>query len=214
MRRGILASVVTVLLLFSGGGPILAADTAADDPVAAEEFIRQLAGDAIGILNDTAMTQSERDEAFRALLREGFALDYVSRLVLGRHRRTASSAQKAAYEKVFPEYILRIYSSRLTRVGDEEFVVGGTAPAGKRDIYVRSKIVRPDGPPLAADWRVRKMGEELKVIDLKVEGISMVITQRDEFMAKIASSGLDSLIADLKRQSESKTAAPAETSIE
>ena len=120
----------------------------------------------------------------------------------------------AEYNRIFPEYILRIYSSRLTEYGDEEVFVDGTAPAGKRDIYVRSKISRPDGPPLAADWRVRRIKEEFKVIDLKIEGISMVITQRDEFLAKIASSGLDSLIADLKRHAEPDTAPAANAAVE
>ena len=93
-------------------------------------------------------------------------------------------------------------------------MVDGTAPAGKRDIYVRSQILRPDGPPLAADWRVRKIEEEFKVIDLKIEGISMVITQRDEFMAKIASSGLDELIADLRRRADMDTVPAANTTVE
>ncbi len=79
---------------------------------------------------------------------------------------------------------------------------------------MRSKIIRPDGPPLATDWRVRRIKEEFKVIDLKIAGISMVITQRDEFLAKIASSGLDSLIADLKRQARLDTAPAAKIAVE
>lgn len=202
MRRGFLASIVAVLFVISGASQGLTAESAAEDSIAAEEFVRLLANEAFGILNDTMLTQDERDKAFRSLLKDGFALDYVGRLVLGRHRRTASKAQVAEYDRIFPEYILRIFSSRLTEYGDEEIFVNGTAPAGKRDIYVRSRISRPDGPPLAADWRVRRIKEKFKVIDLKIEGISMVITQRDEFMAKIASSGLDSLIANLKRRAE------------
>ena len=214
MRRGFLTSIVAVFFVVSGASQVLAAGTAVEDPMAAEEFIRQLSSDALVILNDTTLTQDERDQAFRDLLKRGFALDYVSRLVLGRHGRTASKAQMAEYNRVFPEYILRIYSSRLTEYGDEEFFVDGTTPAGKRDIYVRVKIVRPDGPPLAGDWRVRKIKGEFKVIDLKIEGISMVITQRDEFLAKISSSGLDSLIADLKRQAELDTAPAVKAAVE
>ncbi len=214
MRRGFLASIVAVLFVISGASQVLTAESAAEDPMGAEEFVRQLANDALGILNDTMLTQDERDEAFRSLLKDGFALDYVSRLVLGRHGRTASTAQMAEYNRVFPEYILRIYSSRLTEFGDEEIFVDGTAPAGKRDVYVRSQIIRPDGPPLAADWRVRRIKEKFRIIDLKIEGISMVITQRDEFLAKIASSGLDSLIADLTRQAELDTAPAAKAAVE
>jgi phospholipid transport system substrate-binding protein len=214
MRRGFLAGIVAIIFVVSGASQILAAETAAEDPTGAEEFVRQLAEHALSILNDTTLTQNERDEAFRGILKQGFALDYVSRLVLGRHGRTASRTQLAEYNRIFPEYILRIYSSRLTEYGDEEFVVDGTAPAGKRDIYVRVKIMRPDGPPLAGDWRVRKLKGNFKVIDIKIEGISMVVTQRDEFLAKIASSGLDSLIADLKRQAKLDTAQATKSAFE
>ena len=218
MRRGFLAGLIAVFFVISGANHTTAAEaattTAAEDPIGAEAFIDQLANDALNILNDMALTRDERDQAFRDLLKRGFALNYVSRLVLGRHRRTASRKQLAEYERVFPEYILKIYSGRLSRYGDEEFVVDGTVPAGKRDIYVRSKIIRPDGPPLAADWRVRMIDEEFKVIDLKIEGISMVITQRDEFLAKIASSGLDSLITDLKRRSDMESEPTPKASVD
>lgn len=214
MRRKFLTGIVAVFFAISGASQVLAAGSAAEDPMGAEEFVRQLSNDALGILNDTTLTQSERDQAFRDLLKRGFALDYVGRLVLGRHGRTASRVQLDEYNRVFPEYILRIYSSRLTEYGDEEFLVDGTTPAGKRDIYVRVRIVRPDGPPLAGDWRIRKIKGDFKVIDLKIEGISMVITQRDEFLAKIASSGLDSLIADLKRQAEPDTAPVIKAAVE
>lgn len=174
------------------------AATAAEDPDGAVAFITELSDNAIAVLNDTTVDQNERDNRFRDLLREGFALEYISKLVLGRHRRAASKAQLDEYLDVFPEYVLKIYSGRLTEFGDEEFVVLDTAPAGKKDLYVRSQIVRPEGPPVAADWRVRVVDDTFKIIDLKIEGISMAITQRDEFSARIATIGLDGLIAELR----------------
>ena len=178
------------------------AQSAAEDPEGARAFIEELSANAIAVLDDTSITQDEREAQFRALLAEHFDLRYIGRLVLGRHRRTASQAQRARYDEIFPEYVLKIYANRLTERGDEEFVVDGTAPAGRRDIFVRTRIVRPDGPPVAADWRVRLNEETFRVVDLKVEGISMAITQRDEFAAKISSDGLDALLDDLALQAQ------------
>lgn len=172
--------------------------TAAEDPEGAKAFILALSDNVLRILDDTTLTGQERDDRYREILSEGFALSYISKLVLGRHWRSATAAQKVEYSRIFPDYILNIYVHRLTEFGDEQFIVSDTAPAGKKDIYVRSEIVRPNGPPLAADWRVRIRKGEFKIIDLKIEGISMASTQRERFAAKIAEVGLSGLIQSLK----------------
>ena len=175
-----------------------AAETAAEDPEGARAFILALSDDALRVLDDTTLTQQERDDRYRDILSEGFALDYIARLVLGRHGRKATKEQMEEYTRIFPDYILNIYVHRLTEYGDEQFIVSDTAPAGKKDLYVRSEIVRPNGPPVAADWRVRIRKGEFKIIDLKIEGISMASTQRERFAAKIAEVGIAGLIQSLK----------------
>lgn len=180
-----------------GAAPTMA-ETAAEDPEGAKAFILALSDDALRVLDDTTLTQRERDTAYRDILSRGFALDYIARLVLGRHGRSATKEQMEEYKRIFPEYILNIYVHRLTEFGDEQFIVGDTAPAGKKDIYVRSEIIRPNGPPVAADWRVRIRKGKFTIIDLKIEGISMASTQRERFAAKIAKVGLDGLIQSLK----------------
>lgn len=187
-------------------------DIAANDPDGAFQFISELSSNAIQVLDNPQLTQEERDDEFRRLLREGFDLDYIGRLVLGRHVRIASDEQLEQYKSIFPEYVLQIYSHRLKERGDETFEVDSTTPAGKRDIYVRSRIVRADGPDVAADWRVRRTNGEFRIVDLKIEGISMAITQRDEFSAKINSEGMDALISFMREQVQ-PSAAPERTAI-
>lgn len=190
---------LVVILLFNGSHVL--AQTAAETPQEAEAFVKELATNALNTLNDTTLTQEERDTNFRSLLRQGFDLDYIGRLVLGRFGRKATNAEMKEFKVIFPEYVLKIYAGRLNQFGDETLEIGGTKPAGKKDIFVQSKVVRKDGPPLSADWRVRRVKGEFKIIDLKVEGISMVLTQRDEFSGKISRVGMKGLIKDLKRQS-------------
>lgn len=174
------------------------AETAAADPDGALAFIDKLADDAIAVWTDTNLTGDERQSTFRQLLYEGFYVTYISRLVLGRHRRTASPEQMSEYETLFPDYIINVFAARIGEYSNERFQILGTAPAGKRDVFVRSNILRPSAPPIATDWRVRKVGDEFKIVDLKVEGISMVVTQRDEFASKINQVGLEGLLDELR----------------
>ncbi len=198
MRLNILKPVILALAFVFIAQPAMAQDTAEDSPEEARAFVDQLANEALSVLDDASMTQIERDKAFRHLLGEGFDLNYIGRLVLGRHWRSATAEQKSEFNYIFPEYVLRIYASRLTQYGDEEFEMGNTSPAGRRDIYVHSQVIRPDGPPVSADWRVRQKDGVFRIIDLKIEGISMVLTQRDEFSGRISQVGLDGLLVDLR----------------
>ncbi|MCG8452594.1 MAG: ABC transporter substrate-binding protein, partial [Spirochaetales bacterium] len=138
------------------------------------------------------------DAEFHRLLKEGFEIEYLAKLVLGRHRRTASAQQMAEFQELFPDYIIKIYADRLKEYGDERFYVTGTSPAGKKDIYVHSEVTRQGRDPFAADWRVRFMNGQLRIIDIKIAGISMLQTQRDEFSARINNVGMDGLIEDLR----------------
>lgn len=210
-----LTALLTVWLIATGAQSfaqtankaVIVEGSAAADPEGARQFITALSDNVINVLNDTTKTQSERDEAFRELLRDGFALKYISRLILGRHRRGADRTLLQEFEEVFPEYVLRVYISRLAEFGDEEFIVENTAPAGKRDIFVRSQIVRPQGPSIIADWRVRKIDDVFKIIDLKIEGISMAVTQREEFSARISESSLRAVIDSLREDIASSDSA-------
>lgn len=175
---------------------------------AAVQFIRDLSDQAFEALRDEAMTGDQQRERFRDMLSKGVAIDYVGQILLGRFRREATPAQLNEYEVIFPEYIINIYSGRILQIGDEQLEILGALPQGKRDVLVRTQLIRTDGgPPIAADWRVRRMNDEdYKIIDLRVEGISMAETKREEFASMIAKNGFAAFLDQLR--GESKSGAP------
>ena len=179
-----------VLLLLAGAfflalGFSQAAPAAAETP---EQFVGVLGEEAIRVLGDAKLTPEQRTEEFRRLLDKGFNMPLIGQLVLGRHWRTATEAQRSEYLK---------YNGETFRIAG-----GRAAPDNTGDTLVTTEIVRPNGPPVRVDWRVRKNGETLKVVDVIAEGISMLITQRDEFAAVIQNSGgkVDALIDRLRRR--------------
>lgn len=191
-------AAISILFLTTNANAQTNIEKAQDDPEGALIFVDILANKAIEVLDDITLNQDERDVAFKELLREGFDLDYIGKLTLGRHWRTANPEQKQEFQELFPEYVLSIYSDRLRERGDEVFEVINTVPAGKKDVYVRSEIIRPGAEPLLADWRVRYKNEAFKIVDLKIEGISMVLTQRDEFSSIINQDKFDGLLEDIR----------------
>jgi len=125
-------------------------------------------------------------------------MKFIGRFVLGVNWRQATPQQREDYQALFNDYVLKTYSARLGGFTNEEFKVVGSQPAGKRDVMVHSQVLRKDGPPITADWRVRMVDGDPKVIDVVVEGVSMSISQRQEFASVVQSKGIDGLIETLR----------------
>lgn len=173
-----------------------------DDPAAA--FIDGLGARTIQVLRDKAHTSfAEREAAFRALMVEGFDIPMVGRFVLGRHWRTASEAQRREYARVFVDFIVRVYASRFDSYGGERFTVEKVIPDESGDKIVRARIETPaGGGPITIDFRVRPREDSHKVIDVSVEGISMLHTHRVEFASVINRKGFDGLLRELRSRIE------------
>ena len=194
------AAVLLVAVLTFAMGPALADDTPETvPPDQATQFIQDLATKALNVLRDKSMSEEDREKVFHGMLKDGFDMNFIGRFVLGINWRKASPQQQDEYQALFNEYILKTYSTRLGGFTNEEFKVTGTTPAGKKDIMVHSQITRKgQSQPLTADWRVRLVDGQPKVIDVVVEGVSMSISQRQEFASVVQSKGIDGLLETLK----------------
>ena len=185
----------------------LAAESAASSEQQAAAFITRLGDEAIGILGATDRKLEERKARFRALFGEGFDLAFIGRFALGRYWRATSPEQRGDYQRLFKAYVLRIYSSRLGGYAGETFEVTGVKRAGEKDYLVSTRIRRPSGSPLLADWRVRVIDGAHRIIDVMVAGVSMVVTQRSEFSAVIQKHGFDGLLEALRARTDRMVAA-------
>ena len=151
-------------------------------------------------MGSTDGTLDQREIKVRDLLRDNFDLPLIGRFVMGKAWRKATPEQRAEYQQVFAEYVLRTYSRRLGGYAGEKFTVVKAQPMGKKDAVVITEISRPSGPPLVAGWRVRASDKGMRILDIMVQGISMAATQRSEFSALISRQGVDCLIETLRMQ--------------
>lgn len=195
-RRAVFCLFVATLV----GAPGSAAQTA--QAAGASEFIRALGDEAIRVLQDPAASLDRREAMFRALLKDGFDIAFLGRFVLAKEWRRASPEQQSEYQELFGEYILATYSSRFGGYAGEALTIVGERPAGKQNVVVSTRIDRPSGAPIRADWRVRADEDAFRIIDVSIEGVSMAITHRSEFGALVQRSGIDGLIGVLRARAE------------
>lgn len=195
-RRLIIAAVVAVAASFTP--PVVGRALAQDH--GAGVFIQNLGDRAIKTFSDKA-NKAHAKEKFRALLLEGFDVPYIGRWVLGRYWNLATDPQRQEYMTLFEKMIVDAYAGRFAEYSGETFKITNVRPEGDSDHFVTTQIVRPSGPPVNVEWRVRKNGPAAyKIIDVVVEGVSMGVTQRSEFASVIQSAGgqFDGLLKALR----------------
>lgn len=167
---------------------------------ASKEFIQTMADGAISVLSRDGLSQIEREDAFRTILRERFDFSFISNMVLGRHRSKVQKAQLTEeFRKQFSERVLHRYLVLLGNYAGEKVEVVGASPKGRRDMYVTSVVKSPGGSGQNVEWRVRKRDGTLQVVDVVLENISMVLTQREEIDAIIRSKGVDGMVKALQQ---------------
>jgi phospholipid transport system substrate-binding protein len=167
------------------------------------KLIQELGDKAIAVIADKNVTPDQRTDKFREILRTNFDLPTIGRFVIGRSWNSATPEQQKEYMRLFEELVVKSYGDRLTLYTGEGFLVTGVRAETERDYIVNSQITHPDGSqPTAIDWRVRQRDGKLGVIDVVVEGVSLSVTQRQEYASVIQRSGgqIDGLLDQMRQQ--------------
>jgi phospholipid transport system substrate-binding protein len=184
------------------------ARAAAEDD--AGSFVKELGDQAINLLTANGIADAERETRFRDLFRANFDVERIGRFTLGKHVRRADELQMAEFLKLFEDFIVVTYASRFSEYSGETFSIRSVRSQPGRDTLVLTEIVRSSGgSPYRIDWQVRSENGVLKITDVKVEGISMSVTQRAEFGSVIRHhGGVDGLIEELRSKATYLSVAP------
>lgn len=190
LRRSVLAALLGIAVAIAVPGQSSRAESDTDR---AHLFVQSLAEKAVVTLTGKELTQVEREDRFREILRDYFDLDAIAKWVLGRHWRVASGAERDEYMSLFEDLIVKTYALRFREYSTERLSVSNATTRTAHDAIVHTELIRPHGaPPIRIDWRVRSPeGSNLKVVDVVVEGVSMSHTQRSEFGSVIRRHGGD-----------------------
>jgi phospholipid transport system substrate-binding protein len=154
----------------------------------ADAFIKKVGTEAINSLTGKTLSDDQRKARFREILNRTFKIELIARFTLGRYWRRATNSQRKEYVLLFEEFVVQAYAARFKDYSGETFNVGQVRDINDRDKLVHSNLVLTDGRKIPVHWRVRG-SDEYKIIDVLVEGVSMAITQRDEFAAIINQRG-------------------------
>src|SRR5215467_3498939 len=164
--------------------------TTASDAVAADAnlFMNQFWGQTVEVLSKK-VPRAERLARFRQLYLADFDGPGIARFVLGRYWRSASEQEQQEFLRLFEDYVVFVYGTRLSNFNGKTFKVRSSR-TDESGTVVSSDILGPSGEaPIKVDWRLITDKGAFKINDVVIEGISMLVTQRSEFASVIQRHG-------------------------
>ena len=156
---------------------------------AEKDFVSNFADSAINILSDNEILEGEKNSKFTDLVMSAIDLNLISKFVLSKTWKNATDDQKERYIQAFKNYFINSYANKLDQYSGEQVEVVDAEEAGKY-VIVNSFIYREGTDTLKINlkWRLLNKDGEIKIIDLNIEGISLIIAQREEFQSFLANN--------------------------
>ncbi len=124
---------------------------------------------------------------------------YSARLVLGRAGRDVTAAQLHAFSYALSNVLINRYSDSLIKFGSNELIQVMPLKGRNTDklTRVRTRIKLSRGDFIPVDFAFHRTDIGWKVFDVTVEGISYVITFRNQISPRVQAEGIDKVTADI-----------------
>jgi len=178
---------------------IMSGQAVAADQDPAAQVIQRTADELIRIKADVS-----REAAIMRLLQAEFDLNYMGRSALATHWDQATPEQRERFLKVQTSAEAQAYAKRFAQYAGQRLTVTGVNPRGNGASLVDSKLDQSNGEPVAIQWEVHNDGQRPRIVDVKVGGVSMVLTRRSEYNSYIRNHGnqVEPLIDELEARAK------------
>ncbi len=160
--------------------------------IEADVFVQSTVNRASEALNNK-FSKKEKIEKLKQIASETVDIRGIGFYTLGVYRKNISNDQLKQYEKLFEQYFLKSFSSRLAEYSNPEIEVISKKKLNQNYTMVSSILVSTEQrPEVKVDWRIyTKNLENPKIRDLIIEGLSLARTQKEEFSSIIQSNDGD-----------------------
>ena len=169
-------------------------------------FVQSTVNRASKVLSEN-ISKDEKIDKLKIIAKETVDIKGIGLYTLGSLRKNLNKEQKDVYNKLFEDYFLKSFSSRLAEYTNPEIDVFNKEVLNKNYTIVNSLLVASgDRPEVKIDWRIYTKNSENPLIrDLIIEGLSLARTQKEEFTSIINSNNgdIEALFEVLKKFSNS-----------
>ncbi len=157
--------------------------------IEADIFVQSTVNRASKILSEN-LSKDEKINKLKIIAEETVDIRGIGFYTLGSIRKNLDDNQKKKYSKLFREYFLKSFSSRLSEYTNPEIDVLSKEVLNENYTIVNSLLKgTSERPEVKIDWRVYTKNPENPLIrDLIIEGLSLARTQKEEFASILNSN--------------------------
>jgi phospholipid transport system substrate-binding protein len=170
---------------------------AAEAPTA---VVEQITSRVIAILADPATSVDDKRHRVEDVVYANIDFEILSRLVLARNWSRFTEPQQAEFMKQFKEHLAMTYGRNVENYKNEKVTITGSREEAKGDWTVKTKILRGGPGDILVDYRLRQRDGSWRIIDVIIEGVSLVSNFRSQFQDVVSSGGPEHLIALLREK--------------
>ena len=154
-----------------------------------KEFVQSTVDEASAALNIN-FSKEEKVKKLKIIAKETVDIRGLGFYSLGAHRKNLSDKQKNEYSRLFEQYFLKSFASRLSEYTDPKIKVYSQEKLNKNYTIVSSILIATEKrPEVKIDWRIYTKDSKKPLIrDLIIEGLSLARTQKEEFNSIIQSN--------------------------
>lgn len=155
-----------------------------DDLSKSKIFLEKLGKEVVEKISNVNISDADRSKNFKKLYLSTFDNYYISRFVLGRYWKTIDKNVQRQFVESFNKYIVATYAPKFK--GWEGTFKATDSLIEKNYYNVKMDILNKEGPTLKMMWKLYlNKNNEFKILDVNIDGVSMLVTQRAEFMSVI-----------------------------
>ncbi len=188
------ASFALLLALAGVSGPAWSAEESAG------ELISETVAQVIAVLGDESLDRPQRRRRIEEIAYQRFDFATMSRGVVGRQWKRFSAEQQRELETEFRDFLANTYGERLERYEREKVEVVRERAEKPGVVTVHTRVVGGSFDGAKIDYRMRSTDAGWRIIDVKIEGVSIVLNYRDQFKSILGRKGPEGLLEALRKK--------------
>jgi phospholipid transport system substrate-binding protein len=191
--------LVLVALMLATPLVLQARDTANAAALAEARSAVQVAMEQVlVVLSDQTLSGDERRARIEQIAYANFDFQTMSKLVLRRDWKKFSTIQRSEFVEEFKLHLSQSYGSRLDRYNQQEIKLLSERPEARGDVTVQTAIVGGQFDGALIDYRMRRRDAGWLVIDVVIEGVSLVSNFHAQFAGIVGRGGPEELLRQLR----------------
>jgi len=154
----------------------------------------------LDVLAEPGLDDAQRSRRIEALAFSVFDFKTMGKLVLARNWKKLDKEERVVFAEEFRQYLARNYGSRLERYEKAEVEVLRARVEPRNDVTVLTRVVGSQYDGIEMNYRLRERKGQWKIIDIVVEGVSMLANFRAQFSEVVSREGVDGLLNAMRNR--------------